>query len=149
MPPQDDLAKIFISRQEKPSFKLLARVLHEIPKPLQTVSIMFCCPREVEGKSVLLKTPCTLYTGPRGPELELTWKLPPWGQVFMGQKSLGKRLEGETVSSSQASNFHARNELSFHNPSAAFLLFLCPFTSSSPALCLDLFFCYVTLLLNV
>lgn len=132
MPPQDNPAKIFITRQEKRSFKLLARVVHEIPKPLQTVSIMLCCPRAVEAKSVLLKTPCTLYTGPRGPELEPTWKLPPWGQVFVGQKSLGMRLEGETANSSQPSDFHARNELSFHNPSAAFLLFPQPFHQQQP-----------------
>lgn len=50
----------------------------------------------------------------------------------MGQKSLGMRLEGETANSSQASDFHARNELSFHNPSAAFLLFPQPFHQQQP-----------------
>ena len=147
---QDDLTNNFITQQEKPSFKLLARVIHEIPKPLQTVFMIFLLSREEEGKSVLLKTPYILYTRPRGTELELTWKLPSWGQVFMGQKSLGKCLVGETASSSQPSDFHTRNE-------PLFCIFFCSFPTLSSALspaaawlCAWIYsFCYVSLLLNV
>lgn len=60
----------------------------------------------------------------------------------MSQKPLGKRLVGKTANSSQPSDFHAQNESLFHTHIFLQLSysFLCPFTSSSPALCLDLFF---------
>lgn len=58
----------------------------------------------------------------------------------MRQKSLGKRLVGEQPAVlSLLISMRGMNRCSAYS-SAAFLLFLCPFTSSSLALCLDLFF---------
>lgn len=54
------------TRQEKQSFELLVRIVQETPKTLQNIVITFGCLPEVEGKSLLLKTPCTSETEPRG-----------------------------------------------------------------------------------
>jgi hypothetical protein len=52
------------TRQEKPSFQLLVRVLVQ-ETTLQVTAIALGCPQVVEGKSLLLKTTCTWDTGPR------------------------------------------------------------------------------------
>lgn len=79
----DYQTKISTPGNEQPSFELLVRV----SQGSQIVSC-FCCPSfptapEVESKSLLMKTPCTLDTEPRGPETYLTWNPPLWKLSFM------------------------------------------------------------------
>lgn len=68
----------------KPGTRSL-RVGQGCPRHSQNIMDYFCClggHPEVGGKSLLLKTPCTLDTGPRGQELDLTSSL---GLAFTAQ----------------------------------------------------------------
>lgn len=47
-------------------------------------------PPRTEGKSLLLKTPCTWDTRAGGIELEMTWKPPSWGPPLIVSKVLSK-----------------------------------------------------------
>lgn len=62
---------------EKPSFELLARVTQETENTIAiAIAIAFGLAPEVEGKSLLRKTPCTSDTWPRGPDMEQAKKAP-------------------------------------------------------------------------
>lgn len=65
------------TRHEKPFLSCWLGLSKRIPKH----TAYCCCPwllAEVEGKSLLLKSPCILDIGFREPHLDLTWKPPPW-----------------------------------------------------------------------
>lgn len=64
------------SKQDKCSLELLVSAVQETPYVFQATVIAFGCSLliEVEGKSILLKIPCTSETGTRTPQLKLTSK---------------------------------------------------------------------------
>lgn len=57
--------KLSNNRHMKPSCGLLAKVFQKSPETLRTIPIALGCPPEVEGKLILLKTPCTSDSGLR------------------------------------------------------------------------------------
>jgi hypothetical protein len=56
------------------------------PKILQPIFIIIGCLLEVEGKALLLKTPCITNTIPEVLDLELAKKHPPGELTYMDQK---------------------------------------------------------------
>ena len=54
------------ARHWKPAFELLVRGAQKIPLTKKAIAIVLGCFPELEGKTLLLKTPCTLDTGLRG-----------------------------------------------------------------------------------
>lgn len=60
--------------------------------PCNIKHVWFCCLPEAEGRSLILKTPCTSDKGFRRPKLN--WKSPPWGSRYASYQ------EGETTSNS-------------------------------------------------
>lgn len=59
-------------RHGKTPFKSLVRKVKETPQILQ--AFILVCLSELEGETLLLKTPCMFDTRLGGIELELTWK---------------------------------------------------------------------------
>ena len=60
------------ARHGKPPFELLVRGAQKIPLAGKAIAIVLGCLPELEGKTLLLKTPCTLDTGRGGISVELT-----------------------------------------------------------------------------
>lgn len=55
------------TRQEKPSFELLVRIVQETSKTLQAIDIALGCPPDMENTSLFLKMACISDRGPRDP----------------------------------------------------------------------------------
>lgn len=54
------------TRDKKPSFESLVRVVYETPNILQAIALAFDCTPEVKMKSLLLRTSCISETRTRG-----------------------------------------------------------------------------------
>lgn len=69
---------------EKSPFKLLVRVVQEI----QDITVALGCPKEDEGKFLLLNIPHTLDTGLGVIDFDLIHKPPPNDQLLQDEKML-------------------------------------------------------------
>lgn len=65
------LIKVLISGMRSPLWSCQSRESQRLPEQ-HALAVAHGCLPEVEGVSLLLKTHCTLDTGPKGSELDLT-----------------------------------------------------------------------------